>query len=351
MKNLFEIKLGTVALALLIGLTGCGRDTDTVADFDDVDLSQAEDLFDVTPQVTDDPILVRVEGAEIRQSELMQEVNMIMQRFQGQEMPPEQMAQMRDEVMEGAMENLIMRRLLINRVEAEGIEVDDAEIDEVIEAFRQQIPPGMNLEDQLAEAGMDMVSLRENLRQEMAVNKMLEAKVDHILEPSEEEIAAFHEEHRDDYFAMPESVQASHILINTTELDEEGRAAARQRIEELRQQLAEGADFAELAQAVSDCPSGAQGGDLGRFGRGQMVPEFEEAAFTQEIGEVGDVIETQFGFHLIKVSERHDAGVTDLAESREQIAAHLSQQSRQDAMRDYIDQIREEADIEFMQLP
>ncbi len=351
MKQLSKMRIGAVAVASVVGLSGCGREADSVADFDDVDLSQAEDLFDVSTEAAADPVLVTVEGAEIRQSELMQEVNMIMQRFQGQQVPPEQMAQMRDEVMEGAMENLIMRRLLINRVDAEGIEVDDAEIDEVIDAFRQQLPPGMELEDQLAQAGMDMVSLRDNLRQEMAVNKMLEAKVDHILEPTEDEIAAFHAEHREEYFTMPESVRASHILINTTEMNEEEQEAARERIAELRDQLIAGADFAELAQAESDCPSSAQGGDLGQFGRGQMVPPFEEAAFTQEIGEVGEIVETQFGFHLIKVSERIEAGTTDLAESREQIATHLTEQSRQDAMRAYIEQIREEADIQFMDAP
>ncbi|RME28272.1 MAG: parvulin peptidyl-prolyl isomerase [Deltaproteobacteria bacterium] len=98
-------------------------------------------------------------------------------------------------------------------------------------------------------------------------------------------------------------VRASHILLmykgsarsTATRSKEEALAGIR----DLQQQLSQGADFAALARAHSDCPSGASGGDLGFFGRGQMVPEFEQAAFSMQPGEVSDVIETAFGYHLV----------------------------------------------------
>lgn len=102
---------------------------------------------------------------------------------------------------------------------------------------------------------------------------------------------------------MSDRIRASHILLMHE--DSEDSSSARTRMDahaeimELKRKIGEGADFAALAQENSDCPSGAAGGDLGQFGRGMMVPEFEDAAFSLKVGEVSDVIETDFGFHLI----------------------------------------------------
>jgi peptidyl-prolyl cis-trans isomerase C len=99
---------------------------------------------------------------------------------------------------------------------------------------------------------------------------------------------------------MPDQVRAAHILRSS---DGRGKEAALKEIEDLKAQLDDGADFADLARSNSDCPSGSQGGDLGFFGRGAMVPEFETAAFALEVGEVSGPVETDFGYHLIHRSE------------------------------------------------
>ncbi|MFV1852519.1 MAG: peptidylprolyl isomerase [Thalassospira sp.] len=103
---------------------------------------------------------------------------------------------------------------------------------------------------------------------------------------------------------MSEQVRASHILLmyagsarsTATRTKEE----ALNEINALKDQVANGSDFAELAKANSDCPSGQQGGDLGFFGRGMMVPEFDAAAFSMEVGSTSDVVETDFGYHLLQ---------------------------------------------------
>lgn len=98
-------------------------------------------------------------------------------------------------------------------------------------------------------------------------------------------------------------VRASHILLmyagSSRSSNDRSKDAALSGIQDLQKQIAEGGDFAALAKANSDCPSGASGGDLGFFGKGQMVPEFETAAFNMEIGQTSDVIETAFGYHLV----------------------------------------------------
>ena len=103
---------------------------------------------------------------------------------------------------------------------------------------------------------------------------------------------------------MSEQVQASHILLmyqgSSRSTATRSKAQAQEQIAAIKQQLDGGADFAALAREHSDCPSGAQGGDLGRFGRGQMVPAFEQATWALAVGDVSDVVETDFGFHVIK---------------------------------------------------
>ena len=103
---------------------------------------------------------------------------------------------------------------------------------------------------------------------------------------------------------MAEQVQASHILLmyagsmRSTATRTKDEALAE--IGELKTKIEGGEEFGEVARAHSDCPSGQQGGDLGMFGRGQMVPEFDDAAFSMEVGTVSDVVETEFGYHLLK---------------------------------------------------
>lgn len=95
---------------------------------------------------------------------------------------------------------------------------------------------------------------------------------------------------------MSAQIRASHILVSNQGKDDE---TAKAEIEAVRTRIADGDDFAAVAEEVSDCPSGRQGGDLGMFGRGMMVPEFETAAFDLEVGGLSDVVETDFGYHVI----------------------------------------------------
>ncbi len=103
---------------------------------------------------------------------------------------------------------------------------------------------------------------------------------------------------------MADQIRASHILISHEDASGTGsrltRNDAEKRIGELKGQIADGADFSELAREYSDCPSSQSGGDLGFFNRGDMVPEFDKASFDLKVDEVSDVVETDFGFHLIQ---------------------------------------------------
>jgi peptidyl-prolyl cis-trans isomerase D len=135
-----------------------------------------------------------------------------------------------------------------------------------------------------------------------------------------------------DQYSQPEQVRASHILLNTEGKDE---AAVRARAEDLLKQIKAGADFAALAKANSqDQASASKGGDLDFFGRGRMVPEFEAVAFTLPVGQLSDVVKTQFGFHIIKVTDKKAAEVQPLDAVRPQITEQLKFERAQTRVQD-----------------
>ncbi len=140
------------------------------------------------------------------------------------------------------------------------------------------------------------------------------------IEVTSGEVKAFYEDNKE-MFKKNETVKAKHILV-----DEEEKA------NELMAALNAGEmDFAEAAKAESNCPSAAQGGDLGEFGKGQMVPAFEEAAFAAEVGKVVGPVKTDFGYHIILVDEHSEGGNYTFDEVRDQIKAQLSQQKSTEA--------------------
>lgn len=141
------------------------------------------------------------------------------------------------------------------------------------------------------------------------------------------EVQDYYDSHREQY-EKPEEVRARHILIKfAPDAKEDEKAKARQRVEELLAKVKAGEDFAALAtQSSQDEGSAAKGGDLGFFKRGQMVAPFEQAAFALEPGGVSDVVESPFGFHIIKVEEKHAAATQALEQVREQIVTTLKQE-------------------------
>jgi peptidyl-prolyl cis-trans isomerase D len=148
-------------------------------------------------------------------------------------------------------------------------------------------------------------------------------------------------------FQTPEQVHASHILLKTEGKNEE---AVRKQAEEVLKKVKAGGDFAALAKQYSEDTSKDQGGDLGLFGRGRMVPEFETAAFSMQPGQVSDLVKSQYGFHIIKVTERKDATTTPIDQVRAQIQQQLTTQMADtqiaDKARQLAEQIKSAGDLD-----
>jgi len=175
-------------------------------------------------------------------------------------------------------------------------------------------------------------SIFESIEWELTLGAVQRA-VAGAIEPTEEELAAYFQEHRADY-SQPEQVKASHILV-----------ATREEAEAVLAEIGQGASFEELARERSTCPSASAGGDLGWFGRGQMVGPFEEVAFSMEVGEISDVVETDFGFHVVLLSDHRDAAEPEMEEVLDQVRADLVEEVETERLQRWFDEVYEAAEV------
>ncbi|WP_027633484.1 peptidylprolyl isomerase [Clostridium hydrogeniformans] len=154
------------------------------------------------------------------------------------------------------------------------------------------------------------------------------------VEISDDEAEKYYNDNKENFKEM-EQVQAKHILVETEE-----------EANEVAKKIAEGLSFEEAAQSHSSCPSSQNGGDLGFFTRGRMVPEFEEAAFKLNLGEVSAPVQTQFGFHLIKVEDKKEERVKPLEEVKEVIKQNLLQEKQNQRYFDLTEELKSKYRVE-----
>jgi peptidyl-prolyl cis-trans isomerase C len=353
-NKLAKTTFSVVLVATALVFTGCEEEEIAEAPVaEQVDLAQTEDLFSQPVQpnpLTTDPnaVVVRVNGEDITRGEIQKVMDAAMQQAAGQ-IPPQQLQQMQAQMYQRIREDLITKKLMDAAIAAANVVVSDEDLAAAMEEISANVPPGQDLATALAAAGTTLEELTANVKEQLATRQFLESKTEGIADATEAEAQEFYDSNPD-RFNKPESISASHILIKTGETDtDEAKAEKKAQLEKIRADIISGTNtFEAAATAHSDCPSKAQGGSLGTFGKGQMVPEFEVAAFTQEIGEVGDVVETQFGYHIIKVSERSEAGVVEFEEVKEQIITFLSGQKKQEAVTAFIQSLRDSATIEVV---
>lgn len=167
-----------------------------------------------------------------------------------------------------------------------------------------------------------------------------EAKVAEQLQASDDELRRVYEANKDN-FRIPERVRARHILLKTQGKTKEEEAKLKTKAEDLLKQLKGGADFTKLAKENSEDPgSKDKGGDLGLFGRGQMVKPFEDAAFSLKVNEISGVVKSDFGFHIIQTTEKEAARLKPFEEVKAEIAKERQKQMLYDKMQALADQSR-----------
>lgn len=171
---------------------------------------------------------------------------------------------------------------------------------------------------------------KENVLKQYAINTILST-----VTVSEEEIEGMYENNKSS-FVNPGSVRANHILVDTME-----------KANEISNQIKAGKSFEAAAKEYSSCPSAEQGGDLGFFTRGRMVPEFEEAAFQMDKGEISGPVKTQFGYHLIQVTDKKGESIKSLDEVRGQLKNQILAQKQQDAYHAAINELKGKYEVKI----
>ena len=267
---------------------------------------------------------------------------------QASQIPPEQLEQSVAQMMPQLVEELIAEKLFAAEIEKQKLEVTDEEVDTRITEVLANIPEGTTKENFFEQIGITEAEVRKDIARSLKTDKLLSPKAEGAGEVSEEDAKKFYDDNPD-YFKSEESVKARHILIKTdgiTDVTELGKK--RTEVDKIRERLVgeNAEDFAKVAEEVSEGPSGPQGGDLGEFGRGQMVPEFDKAVFALEPGAISEPVKTQFGFHLIKVDSKNDGGVAPFSEAKEKITKFLENQKKTEAVRAYVEELKAGAKIE-----
>jgi peptidyl-prolyl cis-trans isomerase C len=253
----------------------------------------------------------------------------------------------RDEIYRGVLDNLVALRILRQEVKDRHMIVSDAEIDARLRELRTQFPSEAVFQQALKAQRMTPDKLREDARADLLVNRLLESEVNAKVVVKPTDVSAFYEKNPDK-FQQVEAARASHILVIVPpEADAKTRAALKARAETALKAAKAGQDFGKLARQYSQDASAQRGGDLGFFPRGQMVPAFEKAAFALQPGQVSDLVETQFGYHIIKLTEHRPARTVPFPEVAGKIQQFLEQEQRQTMSKAFVDSLKAKRKVEI----
>lgn len=286
-----------------------------------------------------------VNGTVISQAEL----DSAMARFEKQRNAaeksnnPEELKELKKRVLQA----MIDRELLLQEARKAGIKVEDAELDAQISNMKKRFGSEMKFGQMLEKWQFTEAQYRDNLKNEMITRKYLDQQLGAKTDVSQEEVKAFYDTNRE-AFKTPEEIRASHILVKVEpNSSAEDKNKAREKMVVIQERVKKGEDFAAVAKEVSDCPSKEQGGDLDFFSKGSMVGPFEDAAFALNVGAVSDIVQTEFGYHLIKVTDKRSESMREFDQVKGPIEQHLKQQRLGQQRNKYMEELRAKAKIEI----
>jgi len=301
-------------------------------------------------------IAVTIDGVDIPESEIekLLKPRLEMLAKKSSQLRPEFAEQYAKQFREECLEQTIRRHLLDNKVKEANITVTDEEVMSMINQIASSQREPLSLEEikkKMEEYGQSFDEAKEELRSGLARNKFMETQWAGKINVTEEDARKYYEANTRQ-FETPEQVRVSHILIKPELIDpnadpNEAKAMARTKIENLLKQIKDGADFAELAKANSVCFSAPKGGDLGFFPRGETTPAFEKTAFELEIGQISDIVETEYGYHIIKATDHKDAGIASFDQAKDYIVKQLTEKKQSEIAEEYIESLKAQANIVY----
>lgn len=319
MKKIFTLVL---CLMMTVSLIGCSSDKKAVAivNGQDITLGNYEKLLALNKSSMEAYYGSEIWSTEIEEGKTYEET-------------------LRDMV----LETMIGSEVVYQQAEKDKVAPTEEQIQEQIDSFNESIKDDTDYQAELKKMGIDEEFLKFQFARDLA-NSNLQEKFEEDTKISENDMKKYYEDNKDDFYT--DTVTASHILIKTqddegNELSDTKKKEAKKKAEEVLAKVKAGEDFAELAKEYSEDSSASSGGDLGTFGRGQMVTEFEDAAFAMNAGEISDIVQTEYGYHIIKVTDR-----VNKQESYEDVKDKIKSTLVSEKYAEYIEKLREDSDIE-----
>ncbi|PIE67934.1 MAG: hypothetical protein CSA23_01460 [Deltaproteobacteria bacterium] len=284
-----------------------------------------------------------VNGKVLTRQDLDREMKLVALKLahQGRSVDSKQMKRYEGKI----RETLINRALLLEKSQAMGVSIKDAQVAKALIEFKGMFPDDKSYRKALADMGFSEATLKEKIKDGLTIKSLIDKEVLSNVSVSDKAVRSYYDDNPS-LFQQPEQVKASHILVKVSpDAGEAQKNKARTAIESLKTRIDKGESFATLAMENSDCPSKAKGGDLGFFGREQMVKPFSDAAFVLEPGQTSDVVETRFGYHLIRVTDRKQERTMAYNDVKASISARLRQQAEEKQVNTYLEKLKEHADI------
>ena len=344
-RNNHAKQLAVLGFMVLVLLAGCRQEPG----LEDANEPVIEPNVGVSTGL-DDGVAATVNGVEIMQAKVDAFVQPQLEALRAKPEPaPDAFVDQRGRELEAQyVQKLVVEQLLDEEVKKQGVVVTDEEVQERLTQLAENQTPKMTVQQflQKVQASPESISVfNDRLKRQIGWDKLVESQITGQYEVTEEEALAYFNKYPDN-FSTFELVKASHIVIRPIDdNDPNMKAEARASAEDLLKQLKEGADFAELAMDNSEDATGVNGGDLGYFKRGDMEKPFETVAFSLEVGEISDVVETSFGYHIIKVVDHKPKENATFEAVKDKLIATLMNIKKTDLIKKYFLALQDKADV------
>lgn len=325
--------------------SGEAAQTQTDTQSDSAEQSQDSSGVQGTPIATDSSgAVATVNGIAVSREDYEQLLNYAQYQYMQQGMQIQPGPQL-DQLKAAVLESLIDDELLYQIALEEGYEATDEEVREKLSLTKQQMGSEENFKQLLEQQGLTEAAVEKEIRKSIVRDNFMNDSFVSKSEVAPEEVKSFYDENTGQ-FTQPFQFRSSHILIQVAEnATDEEKEAAMQKIKDARKRIDDGEEFSEVAREVSEGPSNKNGGDLNYNTKGAFVPAFEQAALELEIGEISDVVETQFGYHIIKLTDIRDEETVPFSQVEGQIKDYLMRVKAQEMRNAFLNERKPDADI------
>lgn len=306
------------------------------------DKSKSKEL---SPGFSDSSIVALVNGDPIHYDEVDKAIKQFLNQL-GKDLNQFRQQKPDTSLWKEVLDWIVSIRLLAQEAQKQNVKVDKNEIDLAINTIKKRFPSDQKFIDALKEADLSIEQFSDNLTKELMVQKLLEQQLKSQIEDISDEIALkYYNEHGEE-FMQNEQIRVHHILLKVSETsDVEKVKNAESKALRIMERIRKGEDFENLARQYSEDPSALKGGDIGFFSRGELIKNFEEAAFALRVGEVSDLVRTPLGFHIIRMDERKTSQRAPFDEVKLEIKLRLKQQHSNAAFEQYVAKLKSKAEI------